>query len=66
MKAISYIIVIDWHFRHEVGHYFWDRLIYSNKKALKVSSHFGNERANYGDSLQNYYKKGAPANWQSH
>jgi hypothetical protein len=21
-------------------------------------SHFGNERANYGDSLQNYYKKG--------
>jgi hypothetical protein len=22
------------HLRHEVGHYFWDRLIYSNKKAL--------------------------------
>jgi hypothetical protein len=53
------------HLRHEVGHYFWDRLIYSNKKALKeYRAIFGNERTNYGDSLQNYYKKGAPANWQ--
>lgn len=53
------------HLRHEVGHYFWDRLIYTNKKVLKeYRAIFGNERLNYGDSLQEYYKKGAPENWQ--
>lgn len=53
------------HLRHEVGHYFWDRLIYTNKKALKeYRVIFGNERVSYGDSLQEYYKEGAPENWQ--
>lgn len=25
---------------------------------------FGDERADYGDALQTYYKKGAPKDWE--
>jgi hypothetical protein len=51
------------HLRHEVG-LFWDRLIYSNKALKEYRAIF--EIANYGDSLQNYYKKGAPQIGKSH
>ncbi|MFL1895243.1 putative zinc-binding metallopeptidase [Aquimarina sp. 2-A2] len=53
------------HLRHEVGHYFWDRLIFSNPQALSTfRTLFGDERLNYGEALQNYYKTGAPNDWQ--
>jgi hypothetical protein len=53
------------HLRHEVGHYFWDRLISNNQEVLSAfRAHFGNEEANYSDSLQAYYKQGAPNDWQ--
>lgn len=53
------------HLRHEVGHYFWDRLVFSNKKVLKsYRAIFGNEEVNYGEALQKYYNEGAPTDWQ--
>lgn len=53
------------HLRHEVGHYFWDRLIFTNKGALEeFRTVFGDERVNYGDALQLYYKVGAPTKWE--
>ncbi|MFD1315121.1 zinc-binding metallopeptidase family protein [Namhaeicola litoreus] len=53
------------HLRHEVGHYFWDRLVYSNDIILQSFRElFGDERQNYSESLKTYYKQGAPANWQ--
>ncbi|QCX38911.1 hypothetical protein FF125_10865 [Aureibaculum algae] len=53
------------HLRHEVGHYFWDRLVHSNEKVLTgFRAIFGNEQLDYGEALQNYYKDGAPKNWQ--
>ncbi|MBJ2174484.1 putative zinc-binding peptidase [Aureibaculum sp. A20] len=53
------------HLRHEVGHYFWERLVLSNTKILKAFREtFGNEEVDYGDALQHYYKEGAPENWQ--
>lgn len=53
------------HLRHEVGHYFWEKLIYSDQGLLEqFRIMFGDERASYGDSLQQYYKTGAPENWQ--
>jgi len=52
------------HLRHEVGHYFWERLVATNKTFLIEFRHiFGNEEANYSKALQQYYKQGAPANW---
>ncbi|HDZ06726.1 hypothetical protein LCGC14_0292810 [marine sediment metagenome] len=53
------------HLRHEVGHYFWERLISGNEETLlSFRALFGNETINYGDALLTYYKVGAPQNWQ--
>jgi hypothetical protein len=54
------------HFRHEIGHYFWDRLIGgSQKKLSSFRACFGDERADYGAALQKHYREGAPAFWQN-
>lgn len=53
------------HLRHEVGHYFWERLVAADKSFLsEFRIIFGNEEINYSDSLQRYYKNGAPENWR--
>ncbi|PZX54563.1 hypothetical protein LV84_02716 [Algoriphagus ratkowskyi] len=53
------------HFRHEVGHYFWDRLVATNQGVLSdFRVLFGDEQVEYGASLKTYYQNGAPANWQ--
>lgn len=53
------------HLRHEVGHYFWERLVSSKKEVLmEFREIFGNEKVSYGDALQAYYKNGAPKNWR--
>ena len=53
------------HLRHEVGHYFWDRLVKTNEPVLaEFRTIFGNEQHNYADALQGYYMNGAPNNWQ--
>lgn len=54
------------HFRHEVGHYFWDRLVATNDVLLnEFRNIFGDERADYGEALKAHYQKGAPLNWQN-
>jgi hypothetical protein len=54
------------HFRHEIGHYFWDRLISRDPQKLEeFRACFGDERADYGEALQRHYNEGAPAGWQN-
>jgi hypothetical protein len=43
------------HFRHEVGHYYWERLIRDAGNLERFRELFGDERANYADALQCYY-----------
>jgi len=52
------------HFRHEVGHYYWDLLIENQPALDEFRQLFGDERADYGRALQRHYETGAPANWQ--
>ncbi|ADV51160.1 protein of unknown function UCP012641 [Cellulophaga algicola DSM 14237] len=53
------------HLRHEVGHYFWDQLVYTNQNILaEFRAIFGDEQYNYGDALTAYYKNGAPKDWE--
>jgi hypothetical protein len=52
------------HFRHESGHYFWDRLIRDGGKLDGFRAAFGDERADYVQALQTHYVNGAPPNWQ--
>lgn len=54
------------HFRHEIGHYYWSRLIEKNKELLsRFRELFGDERQNYNKSLNQYYKTGPAPGWQS-
>lgn len=52
------------HLRHESGHYYWDVLIARTGDHAAFREMFGDERADYGESLRRHYAQGAPADWQ--
>ena len=53
------------HFRHESGHYFWDRLVASDAAMLdSFRALFGDDMRDYGQALQKHYDEGAPFDWQ--
>jgi hypothetical protein len=54
------------HFRHESGHYYFDRLIVGTRWLEPYRELFGDERADYGESLQRHYKEGPRADWEQH
>lgn len=51
------------HFRHEVGHYYWDRLVPGTPWLDKFRELFGDERQDYAEALKRNYEQGPPANW---
>ncbi|QEC66727.1 hypothetical protein FRZ67_05200 [Panacibacter ginsenosidivorans] len=52
------------HFRHEIGHYYRDRLIEnSDKLFFAFRNLFENEQIDYDEALKKHYKEGARANW---
>jgi hypothetical protein len=53
------------HFRHEVAHYYWDRLIAHSQWLGDFRKFFGDETADYGAILRQYYERGAPTDWQA-
>jgi len=53
------------HFRHEVGHYYWDRLIKDNSRLDTFREYFGDERKDYAQALQDHYSQGPPQDWPS-
>ena len=52
------------HFRHELGHYFWDLLVRDAGLLEACRGIFGDETADYDCALKTYYANGAPPNWQ--
>jgi hypothetical protein len=52
------------HFRHEVGHYYWERLIGGTDRLEAFRTLFGDERADYAAAVERHYRDGAPAGWQ--
>jgi hypothetical protein len=54
------------HFRHEIGHYYWDRLIKDSERLEDFRRLFGDEREDYGKALERHYQRGAPADWRQH
>ena len=54
------------HFRHEVGHYFWDVLVRDGGKLEACRAVFGDDSIDYGEALQRHYAEGAPPDWQQH
>lgn len=43
------------HFRHEIGHYYWTLLFTEDKSLEKFREVFGDERADYAESLKKHY-----------
>jgi len=53
------------HFRHEIGHYYWDRLIANTKYIEPFRAVFGDERPDYNEALKKYYARTPDPNWQN-
>ncbi|SEO51536.1 hypothetical protein SAMN05428959_10954 [Duganella sp. CF517] len=54
------------HFRHESGHYYFDRLIADSEWIDGYRELFGDERQDYSESLKKHYENGAPVDWEQH
>ena len=54
------------HFRHEIGHYYWELLIKNTDALEKYRLLFGDEELDYSKALEAYYKNGAPSDWSEH
>ena len=52
------------HFRHEVGHHYWDLLVRDGQQLDACRTIFGDDTTDYGDALKRHYAEGPPANWQ--
>ena len=54
------------HFRHEVGHYYWDRLVCGTSWIEGFRTLFGDETQDYAASLQINYARGPRRDWAVH
>ncbi len=54
------------HFRHEIAHYYWERLVNDRPAYDLFRKAFGDETKDYNQALQAHYANGAPADWQAH
>ena len=52
------------HLRHEVGHYYWDRLISGTRLYAGFQDLFGDETQDYAAALQRHYNEGPPLDWR--
>jgi hypothetical protein len=54
------------HFRHESGHYYWDRLIRNDQGLLGAfRGLFGDESVSYEAALKSHYSLGQHADWEA-
>lgn len=54
------------HFRHESGHYYFDRLIAGSQWLESYRALFGDERQDYGEALRRHYENGPVSDWHQH
>jgi hypothetical protein len=52
------------HFRHETGHYIWDKLVRDGGRLDAFRAVFGDETIDYGEALKRNYEQGPPPDWQ--
>lgn len=54
------------HFRHEIGHYYWDRLVRDTDYLEPCRRVFGDERADYEQALRDHYANPPKPDWQNY
>ena len=52
------------HFRHEIGHHYWDLLVRDGGQLDACRRVFGDDREDYEDALARHYREGPPADWR--
>ena len=52
------------HFRHEVGHWYWDRLVRDGDWLGRFKRLFGDASQDYAAALARHYAQGPPPSWQ--
>jgi hypothetical protein len=52
------------HFRHEIGHHFWDLLVRDGGRLSECRALFGDDSQDYATALRSHYQGSAPADWQ--
>jgi hypothetical protein len=52
------------HLRHEIGHYYWYRLVEDTALIDRFRALFGDERADYAAALASHYAKTSSDGWQ--
>lgn len=53
------------HFRHESGHYYWDRLVANSAFLAPCRELFGDDTADYAATLAAHYQNGPPSDWSA-
>lgn len=54
------------HFRHEIGHYYWDLLVSNTPVLAEFRRLFGDETQDYEAARQRHYENGPSPGWQDH
>ncbi len=52
------------HFRHESGHFYWDRLVRDRETIHEFRQFFGDERLDYSQALERHHQQGPSPNWR--
>jgi hypothetical protein len=52
------------HFRHEIGHYYWELLVRDGGCVEQCRALFGDEDEDYAQALQRYYQSGPSIDWE--
>ncbi|WP_205502241.1 zinc-binding metallopeptidase family protein [Rufibacter psychrotolerans] len=53
------------HFRHEIGHYYWQLLVQGKDEAAYKALFGDHENPTYSAAMQQYYANGPKANWRA-
>jgi hypothetical protein len=51
------------HFRHEIGHYYWDRLVRGTESLVRFREIFGDETTDYAGALKRHYASPPPESY---
>jgi len=52
------------HFRHEIGHYYYELLALGDERREEFRAVFGDETTSYEEALQRHYSAGSGQDWQ--
>src|SRR4051794_37097226 len=52
------------HFRHEIGHFYWNLLVRDRGRIAECREIFGDESVDYAESLARHYQSGPPPDWR--